>query len=241
MDLESVDAFLRGAERLLLPAHCLLCGGGGDGNRDLCAGCFGDLPPNTRCCPTCALPLAAPAPACARCLRRAPPFASAFAPYVYAHPLDLLVTRLKYGHSLACGRLLSALWIDAVHERQPPLPRLFVPVPLHVGRLRERGYNQALELARPLAKALGVPLAPMLLQRLRATPAQAHLDARTRRRNLRDAFVLAPQADALPDHVAVIDDVMTTGATLHECARVLRRAGVSRVDVWALARAPRRG
>jgi len=99
------------------------------------------------------------------------------------------------------------------------------------------GYNQALELARPLGRALDIPVRHDLLQRPRATAAQTELDAAARRRNTRGAFALHGDA-ALPSHVAVLDDVMTTGATLAECARVLKRAGVRRVDVWALARAP---
>ena len=104
--------------------------------------------------------------------------------------------------------------------------------------MRERGYNQALELAKPLARALGIPLDRDLLTRTRATPAQTGLDAAARRRNLRGAFSLTATR-TLPEHVVLLDDVMTTGATLRECAQALRRAGAARVDVWALARAPR--
>jgi len=109
-------------------------------------------------------------------------------------------------------------------------------VPLHRGRLRRRGFNQALELAKPLARAFGLPLYAQALHRVRATQAQSELDAASRRRNVRHAFAVAP-GSRLPDHVAVVDDVMTTGATLAECVRVLKRSGVRRVDVWALARA----
>lgn len=203
-----------------------------------------DLVPNQPCCPRCALPLQTPAPVCGECLQRPPPFNAAFAPFVYAHPLDLLMTRLKFGRNLAAGRVLSDLWSEAIATFSPQLPGLFVPVPLHRSRLRERGYNQALELIRPLAGALQIPLAESLLSRTRATPAQANLDAATRRQNLRGAFEFHASAlggiAAEGVHVALIDDVMTTGTTLRECARVLRRAGVGRIDVWALARAPRR-
>lgn len=241
MDLKSVDGIWRGAQRLVLPAHCLLCAQDGAGDRDLCAGCARDLVRNDISCPLCALPLPAPAPACGECLRRAPPFAAAFAAFVYAHPLDLLVAKLKFGRSLAAGRVLSELWLDAIVSRDIARPDLLVPVPLHPSRLRERGYNQALELARPLAQALRIPLAEKLLSRTKPTAAQTNLDAKARRKNLRGAFALDAAAAALagtPAHVALIDDVMTTGATLRECARVLERAGVARVDAWVLARAP---
>src|SRR5512147_1956482 len=103
MDFKSVDGFWRGMQRLVLPAHCLLCAQDGAGERDLCAGCARDLVRNTTCCPRCAVPLPAPAPLCGECLRSAPPFDAAFAPFVYGHPLDLLVAKLKFGNSLAAG------------------------------------------------------------------------------------------------------------------------------------------
>ena len=190
------------------------------------------------CCPRCALPLQAPAPLCGECLQREPPFTSALAPFVYASPLDQLVMRLKFGGSLAAGRVLSELWLDDLRAMPPPLPDALIPVPLHPSRLRDRGYNQALELARPLAAALGIPLRDDLLTRTRATTAQSNLDSAQRLHNLRGAFAIADPS-VFPAHVAVIDDVMTTGATLHECTRTLLHAGVVRVDVWALARAPK--
>jgi ComF family protein len=237
-----VDGFFRRLQHTFLPPHCLLCGHPGARGRDLCRACAGDLQCNVTCCPRCALPLAAPAPLCGECLQREPPFTSAFAPLVYAHPLDLLVGKLKFAGSLAAGRVLSDLWLDAIDRLAPVRPDLLVPVPLHRDRLRERGYNQALELAKPLGKAMDIRLGAALLVRTQSTPAQTNLDAGTRRKNLRGAFEFrADRLDAgvLPAHVALIDDVMTTGATLRECARVLRRAGVARVDVWALARAPK--
>ena len=119
---------------------------------------------------------------------------------------------------------------------EAPRPAALVPVPLHHRRLRQRGYDQALELARPLARALDLPLLAGHLQRHRATVPQSELDAAARRRNVRGAFGVA-DGTALPRHVALVDDVMTTGATLAEAARALRRAGVSRVDLWVAARA----
>lgn len=217
-----------------LPPACLLCRERLAGGL-LCPACTAGLPRNPVPCPRCALPLAVPASACGRCLRSPPPFAAAWVPFLYGHPLDLLETRFKFGADLAAGRALSGL----LQAAPPPseLPLALVPVPLHRGRLRERGYNQALELARPLARTLGVALGTGLLRRTRATPPQTGLDAATRRRNLRGAFALAPGA-VIPEHVALFDDVMTTGATLAEAARALRRAGAQRVDVWALARTP---
>lgn len=230
---------LRRLQFAVLPPHCLLCGQTGAGQRDLCAACAADLLRNRVCCPRCALPLDAPAPLCGECLHAEPPFVSACVPFVYAPPLDALLTRLKFSRNLAAGRVLSELWVDAIRESPPPIPQALIPVPLHGDRLRERGYNQALELARPLAHAFGIELRNDALMRSRATSAQSNLDADARHRNLRGAFAVAPDTN-LPAHVVLFDDVMTTGTTLRECARTLVRAGVERVDVWAVARAPKR-
>lgn len=232
------DLLVDGALRALLPTRCLLCGARGQNGLDLCPACLADLPRNDRCCARCALPLEAPAPLCGRCVRRAPTWDAAWAPFRYAYPLDRLETRFKFGADLAAGKLLASLWIASHAPGEQP--QAIIPVPLHRSRLRSRGYNQALEIAKPLAKALRIPLLRNVLQRTRATDAQTELSALQRRRNVRGAFA-AHFEDAVPRQVAVLDDVFTTGATLGECTRVLKRAGVERVDAWALARAPARG
>jgi ComF family protein len=225
----------------LWPGRCLLCGAGGAGGRDLCAACAGELPGNPIRCPRCALPLVVAAPACGECLRSPPAFAWTRAPFRYVFPLDRLLTRFKYAGDLAAGRLLAELLGDALDDdpRLGDRDGVLVPVPMAPDRLVERGYNQALELARPLAQRLGLPLATAGLARVRATPRQAGLSARARRRNLRGAFVAAPEM--VGRRVVLVDDVMTTGATLRECARALRRAGAMEVGVVAVARAPSRG
>jgi ComF family protein len=222
-------------QRFVLPWRCLLCGAAGADGIDLCADCAAELPRNRSCCARCALPLATPAAMCGECLRHAPPWDAAWAPFRYGWPLDRLESRFKFGRDLVAGRVLSTLW--RCEPCPVELPQWLLTVPLHRSRLRQRGYNQALELGRPLARELGAPLHHDVLQRLRRTDAQTELDALSRRRNVRGAFALSPDI-ALPAHVAILDDVMTTGATLAECARVLKRAGAQRVDVWALARAP---
>lgn len=235
MRREALAQFGRRMQQWLLPLRCLLCGAAGNNSMDLCADCAAELPRNSACCARCALPLAVAAILCGECQRRPPAWNAAWSPFRYAWPLDRLESRYKFGRDLAAGKVLTTLWL--AEPRSIDLPDLIIPVPLHRGRLRQRGYNQALELARPLAKAFDVPLQHDLLQRLRATPAQTELDAVGRRRNVSGAFALYPGVQ-LPLHIALVDDVMTTGATLAECARTLKRAGVLRVDVWALARAP---
>lgn len=159
--------------------------------------------------------------------------------------MDGLVARFKFSGDLAAGRTLTRLFVERVRADAIAMPTLLVPVPLHRQRLRSRGYDQALELTRDLCRELDGPaLAADLLQRIRATDAQTALDAAGRRRNVRGAFAvdaraLARLGDARPS-VALLDDVMTTGNTLAECARMLVRAGFEQVEAWAIARAPAR-
>lgn len=234
MDALEVDGWLRKAARMVFAPRCLLCNEPGHAGRDLCAECMATLPWNGSACLRCALPLPAPG-TCGACLQKPPAMTETHAVFVYGFPLDRLVPRLKFHHDLAAGRLLSELMAQGLSTVTPPAA--LVPIPLHPTRLNRRGYDQALELARPLARALQVPLQPDLLVRTRATSAQSELDAGARQRNLRSAF--AVRADmAMPAHVALVDDVMTTGATLQAAARALRRAGVARVDAWICARVP---
>lgn len=229
----------------LLPARCALCSAAlPDSPAPLCAGCRGELADNLPCCPRCAEPLARAEPACGPCLQRPPPFAAAFAGFRYAWPLDGLITRFKFGGDLAAGRALALLLAERVRAASPARPDLLVPVPLHDDRLRRRGHDQALELARDLGRALALPVAHDLLRRTRATAAQTELDAAARRRNVRGAFqvrsrALARARTAGHRRLVLVDDVMTTGATLAECARALQQAGFASVEVWVVARAAR--
>lgn len=213
-------------------SRCLLCGGRGQPGLDLCPACMNDLPRNRICCSRCALPLPYPAAECGACLKHPPPWQSAWVPWRYAWPLDRLEARYKFSADLAAGRTLVKLW----QQLSPPQrPQAIIPIPLHRTRQRQRGYDQVLQLARPLARRLHLPLITDVLQRRAPTAAQSELNAVARRRNVRGAFTVREGA-ALPAHVALLDDVLTTGATMGECTRVLRRAGVQRVDAWALAR-----
>lgn len=156
-------------------------------------------------------------------------------------PADRLIRELKYQGVTAHARVLGRLLADVVRARGDPLPTLIVPVPLHRVRFRERGFNQALTLARHVGRELNVHVAGDVLKRVRDTPSQTGLDRERRIENVRGAFAVG-SADAArllraAGHVAVIDDVFTTGSTLGEVRRVLLAAGVSRVDAWTVARA----
>jgi ComF family protein len=169
---------------------------------------------------------------CGACLRRPPPFDAAVAAFEYRFPVDRLVRRFKFAGDLAAGRWLAGR-LAAVVAAQPDL--IVVP-PLTPARLRERGFNQALEIARVVGAATGARVGARVLEKVRDTAPQPGLGGRARRRNLRGAFRAArPVAGS---HVAIVDDVMTTGATVAELASVLKEAGARRVDVWVVARTP---
>jgi len=152
----------------------------------------------------------------------------------YHRPIDHLLPRFKFHHDLAAGHLLAELMQHGL--RAAPRPDALIAVPLHPSRIRKRGYDQALELARPLARALHLPLLSDALVRTRATAAQSELDAAARAKNLKHAF--SARRGDWPQHIALIDDVMTTGATLNAAADALRQAGVTRVDAWVCAWVP---
>lgn len=187
-------------------------------------------------CLRCGLPLPATARACGRCVRRPPAFERSWPAFAYAGVLERLVHRFKFHRDLAAGRVLASLAARRLAAMGAHRPQALVPVPLHWRRQLWRGFNQSRMLADDLSRQLGgIPLAP-LLSRSRATPAQSGLPAASRGANVRGAF-RARRPGCRLRHVAVVDDVMTTGTTLDACARALRQAGVARVDVWVVARA----
>ncbi|NIP72399.1 MAG: ComF family protein [Gammaproteobacteria bacterium] len=230
-------------QSLLYPPVCVLCGQPGSGDLDLCDPCRRELPYNGPACTGCALPLPATpagtepegAGLCGRCLAGAPLAQRAFALFRYAPPVNHLVYALKFGGRLQYARLLGELTAAALARRDQPAPGMILPVPLHPGRQRRRGFNQAIELARPVARRLGAVLELRACRRVRPTEAQSALEASERRRNVRGAFAWRGPPPAA--HVAVFDDVITTGRTVGELVRLLRRQGVKTVEVWSVARA----
>jgi len=228
------DRWLRCGGRWLLAPRCLVCSEAGVDGLDLCRWCRAELPWNEQACARCALPLVAGAD-CPRCQAEPPPFTLAHAAFRYEFPVDRLLPRFKFHADLAAGALLATLLQWSLDPGQ--WPQALLPVPLHRSRLRRRGYDQALELGKALARETKLPLLATRLRRVRRTQAQTELGASARRRNVAGAFALAP-GPPLPAHVALVDDVLTTGATAGECAHLLLDAGVARVDLWTVASAP---
>lgn len=225
----------------LLPSYCALCGSAA--TDAICSDCrqrYGKQ--QTRRCVQCALLLpgsADDADICGACLKNPPAFDATIVAVDYAAPLDQLVLALKFGSQLALATLFSDMLRDAIlQQRNYALPTLLTAVPLSRQRLTERGFNQALEIARPLARALGIALLPTAACRLRDTRAQALLRPQERRKNLRNAFGVPAQAieRIQGQHIGIVDDVITTGETLNELAATLKRFGASRVTNLVFAR-----
>lgn len=218
-----------------IPQRCLLCTEVIVDSHVLCGGCEGELPYNDASCSRCAAIISA-GELCGNCLREPPPFDCAFVPLRYHYPIDHLVRRLKYAEDPATGRLLGRFMAEELlATRCTPLPEALIPIPLHPGRLRERGYNQALEICRSIADRTGIPIESALLSRQRATPPQVGMRRNDRERNMRNAFRLERSPGFR--HIALIDDVITSGATMRAAARTLRAGGASRIESWSLARA----
>ncbi len=224
-------AFIARSCARLLAQDCLLCAADSRSSL-LCTACADDLPRlPADYCPRCALPTPA-GEVCGRCLRQAPHYDAALAAFRYAFPVDRLIQTFKYDRRLALadyfGRRLAALATTCTAE-------VIVPLPLHKLRLRERGFNQALELARPVSRARAIAIDAHSCQRVRHTPSQAALPWRERAANVRGAFHCT--TDFSGRRILLVDDVMTTGASLDEMARTLKLHGAAHVTVLVVARA----
>jgi ComF family protein len=219
--------------RRALPQQCAFCAAP-CGSLLVCAACSASLPRIDNACPRCALPVQGGA-VCGACVARPPPFAAAFAAFAYAFPLDRLLHAFKYGGRLSHADFLAAALGDTAARRPAgrPWPDALVALPLAQARQRQRGFDQAAEIARRVARLTGVPIAGGL-HRTRDTPAQAALPWKDRARNVRGAF--AADACVAGRRIAIVDDVMTTGATLASAAGALLHAGARGVEAWAVAR-----
>lgn len=219
-----------GMLRTTLPQACALCAAP-TGTALMCAACAGALQSLPQACPRCALP-SAHGSLCGQCLADPPAFERSQAAFVYAFPLDRLVQSFKYHGTLAYADWFAQAMLERRAER--PAADVLIPVPLARSRQRERGFNQALEIAKPLSRWTGIPLLADTAIRVRDTPPQASLAWSERAKNIRGAFACAKALTGR--RVIVIDDVMTTGASLEEFAKTLKRAGAASVENWLIAR-----
>ena len=241
-------SFIKQLSSLLAPP-CLLCNGLAANLDNYCPDCYADLPHNQHCCAICALPFDVVHKfiICGDCLQQPPNMShgidQALVALHYLPPISSLVHALKDQDNQAAGRLLAACLLRHIEDHNPDLPQLIIPMPLHKQRLQERGFNQAKVIAKLLSKRLGIPLKENLVQRKIDTPSQQGLNKKQRRRNLRQAFAVNDSTKVTKllkqvEHVAIIDDVMTTGASTNAVARALREAvdHELRIDAWCVAR-----
>lgn len=216
----------------LLPAQpCFLCGASSHDGL-CCSACADSLPHHTGpACTVCAAPLPS-GEVCGRCLQHPRGFMHTLAAFRYEFPLDSLIKALKFDEQLILANFLA----DALASRIRSLPDCLLALPLHPARLRERGFNQSQLLASRLAAVLRLPLLTGAASRVRDTPPQSTLPWRARSRNMRRAFALTAGLDVRDKHVAIVDDVMTTGASIDALAHLLRDAGAREVSAWVVAR-----
>lgn len=216
----------------LLPAQpCFLCGSPSHDGL-CCAACFNDLPHHAGpSCPVCAVPLPS-GEVCGRCLRHPPAFSRTVAAFRYEFPLDSLIKALKFDERLILANFLA----DALASRVQVRPDAILALPLHPSRLRERGFNQSQLLATRISQNLQLPLLTHSAFRVRDTPPQSSLPWQARKRNVRKAFALAHHLDVRDKHIAIVDDVMTTGASINALADLLKQAGAKEISAWVVAR-----
>lgn len=231
----SVKEFIYHHLNKLLPSACILCGE--RSTTHFCHHCQQDLPILSHHCPKCAEILPFSADACGRCLTNPPPFDLTYALFPYEKPIINLIIALKFQHKLQYANVLAHCLITKIQQawyKNQPLPDIIIPVPLHPLRLRERGFNQALEIAKPLGKALKLPIDINGLTRIKHTSAQSHLSAKARLLNVKNAFIASSDYTGLT--IALFDDVVTTGHTVNACSDALKMNGAKSVHVWCCAR-----
>lgn len=223
-------------QNCVFPPTCLLCDSRSFSKKDICQPCLSQLIENSHCCYQCGNPFtefSEPGKLCGQCLKNPPGYDCTVAPFAYQGAMRSLVTKLKFNDAYKNARLLGMLLAEKL--RNDSLPDCIIPVPLHEARYQERGFNQSIEIGRTVARQLKIPLELNACIRHRNTPHQVSLPAKQRHTNIKNAFSIAKPLHY--SHVAILDDVMTTGSTVAEITAVLKQAGVQKVEVWVCARA----
>jgi ComF family protein len=245
MTINIVKSFIRPVIKSvinIIPQHCLFCLEKTHTTMALCASCIAHLEMNAHCCQRCALPLEESIEQsvllCGNCLSHDYFYDKVYSPFVYSEEISYLIKKLKYQQKIHYAHILATLFIEKtplLKSGGQNLPDMLIPIPMHSKRLKQRGFNQALEISRILATHYQIPLNYKHLIRSRYTALQAGMGSSQRQKNIRHAFHL--QQPLKVEHVALIDDVMTTGCTVNEVAKLLKNEGVNTVDIWVIARA----
>lgn len=220
---------------------CIFCDESTYRKLDLCVACEQKLPFLKHYCRKCAHPLIPGQIYCGNCLEDLPGAIFTTALFYYDMPIDKMIMKIKFGNNLVGAKILGEIFSDhlEIQYKNQDKPEIIIPVPLHPRRLYERGYNQALELARPLSKKLQMPIKTSLIKRIKFTSPQAQLNAKERIKNVKNSFWV--EKDCNFHHVAIVEDVITTGNTVFELCRVLFAAGVKKIDIWCVAKSVLKG
>lgn len=234
--------FIRHLYYQLLPAICILCHSSIGREQNICRACLADLPILPNCCLICARFLVSEiqsAAVCGACLKARPAFDRTFALFPYQPPIIKLIYSLKFHHQLSYANAFGKLLLFQIEHswyKNQPLPDIIIPVPLHPKRLRQRGFNQALEITKLISKAFKIPLDDGIV-RIKNTAAQSGLKAAERKQNLHNAFILKNHTHNYTNaNIAIIDDVITTGCTAQSLSQVLKANGAKNIHVWCCAR-----
>lgn len=222
---------------IIFAQACMYCSQPADTPGAICSKCYPQLPANRFCCRQCALPLESKTSLlCGHCQKTPPLFQSAFIPFRYEPPIDQWIWKFKFRNDLVSGKLLADLFLTKLLESNTAMPEILVPVPLHASRLRQRGFNQSLWLARYIGAQLGISVDSRSVRRNLKTPPQHELNMQKRTTMLRRAFRLKGNVEYR--HAAIVDDVLTTGSTVNEISKLLHNNGCQTIDCWAIARTP---
>lgn len=215
-----------------------MCDQTGCNGMDLCPSCIKNLPWVKYACARCALPLAnSSSPICGACSNKKIYFENTHAPFLFSKFIQEAIYEYKFNHKLHYGKLLAQLLLRHIENKKLVAPDILLPVPLYCNRIRKRGFNQSLEIARIVSKKIKCEINTNAVQRVRETHVQMQLPAKKRAANVKNAFVLNSRPEIFKDkHIAIIDDVMTTGNTANEVAKCLQKASAKKIDVWCIAR-----
>ncbi|KKN07417.1 hypothetical protein LCGC14_1067080 [marine sediment metagenome] len=217
----------------VFPIPCLLCGLPTE-KEALCDGCINDLPTLQHACHLCSTPLSK-GQICGRCLISPPIQQQSLSLFIYDSNVKRCISAFKYHQQIHLAKIFATLFIKQHKLDSTTLPDCIIPIPLHPKRLAERGYNQSALFCQQLSQQLHIATHSNYLTRIKNTSSQASLNAKQRRKNMRDAFEVS--CEGLPEHVALVDDVMTSGATCSAAANELKKSGVKHIEVWTIARA----
>ena len=226
----------------LFSSSCVLCGDYVDRSISLCESCQADLPLITRACRQCGIPLndteqATNVSLCGQCIQQSSSVDYTISVYHYETPLDYMISQMKFQQKLSYAAILGELLKSRILELTPDsvMPDAILPMPLHKKRIVKRGFNQSIEISRAIVRNKPLPVLLNAVKRSKETMEQAKLSKKDRQKNIRGCFEIfsAP----IYSHIVIIDDVVTTGATVNELAKTLKNVGVKRVGVWSIARA----